>query len=113
MTRHKTLSYVIYVIIHFFFFVFVPFRQAEPVGRMEGGEDPRDLPGVAEGLRGQPRPRHGHHPVRAPPVRAHRTAHVGQRELRAVHDAEAQKQSGAPVLGRNMGRHAIVNTAFS
>lgn len=85
------------------------FRSAEPVGRMEGGKNPRDLLGVVESVRGQPGPGHGHHQVRAAAVGTHGAADAGQRELGAVHDAEAEKQSSAAVLGRNMGRHAVTS----
>lgn len=85
------------------------FRSAKPVGWMEGGENPRDLLGVVESVRGQPGPGHGHHQVRAAIVSTHGAADTGQRELRAVHDAEAEKQSSTAVLGRNMGRHAVTS----
>lgn len=85
------------------------FRSAKPVGRMESGENPRDLLGVVESVRGQPGPGHGHHQVRAAVVGTHGAEDAGQRELGAVHDAEAEKQSSAAVLGRNMGRHAVTS----
>lgn len=102
----KHLIYLKFCIYHI---LLVFFRATVAAGRLESGEDPRDLPGGVARVRGQPAATEAGYRLRQAAVRPDRATHARQPELGDVLLAQAKEQEAPAIPRRDLGRrHAHI-----
>lgn len=81
-------------------------RKARVDRRLEGGENPRDLPRGAASVRGQPTEAEAGHDIRKVVIRTNRTSNAWQSKFGNVFLVEVEEQKVATIPHRNLGcRH--------